>query len=69
MKLKNVFTLFSTAFAVGLIVLTFALPAQAALKAGAAKVEITPDYPVYLGGYFHIQAKSIGAKAIGVEHT
>lgn len=35
-------------------------PARAELKAGAATADITPEWPVYLGGYYYVNTRSKG---------
>lgn len=52
--------LFMIIFFVAAAGLFSAAPAGAALKAGAAKAVITPEWPVYLGGYYYVNTRSLG---------
>lgn len=56
--MRTVWALF---LAVAVVAAAFGVsPARGELKAGAAKAVITPDNPVYLGGYYYVNTRSKG---------
>jgi hypothetical protein len=46
--------------AVAFVIIAGAAPARAQLTAGAARVEITPEKPCFLGGYYMLTERSVG---------
>jgi len=54
-------TIVMLGLAAGLAIFSFsASPVRAELKAGAAKADITPEWPIYLGGYYYVNTRSKG---------